>query len=704
MRRYVINRILMLIPVIIAVSFIVYTLIELAPGTIVDTMISGDMTAEDIAALRAKYNLDKPMLYRYGLYMFNLARGDLGQSQVNGISVFSTYMSRLPNTLILSFAAVVIGIAISIPMGIRAARKAGTITDTATTTFALIGQSMPAFWLGLLLMLLFSLRLGWLPAGSNKDGIRSLILPAICSAMTLTATCARQTRSSMLEVLNADFLRTARAKGAPEETVIRKHALGNALIPIITTIGASICVQLAGSAVVEQTFAWPGVGRMLVEGVKARDETVVLGCVIMTTILYVLVQLIVDLLYAFVDPRIKSQYMRKKPKRKSAAASFTGSDALNTVSAAIAADAGNSDESNAYDREAINGAGSSYDAKNSLGAVDSSGAANVAGEDTADTEDIREVNDVLFSQYVTRRDENIAVEYTEDDVAGVIAQYKKRSQIGEIVHRLVRSKSSLAGIIILGFVFLVAIASLFMSFSSVTASNVPARFSPPGWQFPFGTDNLGRNAFLRVIYGSRYSIVIGFGTLAISAFFGVMLGSTAAYYGGRTENIIMRISDILASIPSLLLGMVIMVVLGMKLQNLIIAVGVGGIPHYIRMSRASILTVKGNEYVEAARAIGFSDLRIIVTQILPNGLSPIMVQATATLGMAIMIAASLSFLGFGVPPPTPEWGALISAGREFAQTAPWLMAFPGIAIMITVLGFNLLGDGLRDALDPKLKK
>ena len=251
---------------------------------------------------------------------------------------------------------------------------------------------------------------------------------------------------------------------------------------------------------------------------------------------------------------------------------------------------------------------------------------------------------------------------------------------------------------------IIAIISLFMPFDIVTAQNIPIRFSPPSWQYWFGTDNMGRNIFLRVIYGSRYSIVIGFGSVAISALVGVSLGSTAAYYSGKTENIIMRICDILASIPGLLLGMVIMVVLGMNLPNLIIAVGVAGIPHFIRMSRASILTAKGNEFVEAARAIGYSDLRILVTQVLPNGLSPILVQATVLLGLNIMLAASLSFLGFGVQAPTPEWGTLVSSGRDYARNAPWLMAFPGLFIMITVLGFNLFGDGLRDALDPKLKK
>ncbi len=319
MIRYVARRILWLIPVIIAVSFIVFLLMELAPGTVVDAIQSDDMTAEQREELRRQYNLDKPMIYRYGLYMLNFAQGDLGVSQVSKLDVWDVFMTRLPNTLILSFSSLIIGAAVSIPLGIFAARRAGKLADNAVTVFSLTGMSMPIFWLGLLLLLMFSYKLGLFPGGGNREGIRSIILPAICGSLGMIANTARQTRSNMLEVLNADFLRTARAKGVPEKVVIRKHALGNAWIPILTTIGIGLAAQLAGSVVIESVFAWPGIGRLAVEAVTQRDVTLVTGVVIMTSILYVLVQLLVDLMYAFADPRIKAQYIKYAKRRKRAA-------------------------------------------------------------------------------------------------------------------------------------------------------------------------------------------------------------------------------------------------------------------------------------------------------------------------------------------------------------------------------------------------
>jgi len=286
----------------------------------------------------------------------------------------------------------------------------------------------------------------------------------------------------------------------------------------------------------------------------------------------------------------------------------------------------------------------------------------------------------------------------------VTKQYRKRSQMRELLHRLRKHKGAMAALIIFGLLIVSLIYSLSISLEAITVMDAPNRFVRPNLQFPFGTDNFGRNMFLRVMYGARYTLAIGFATAAFASLFGITFGCLAGFFGGKTEYIIMRASDVLSSIPGLLMGMVIVSVLGQSLQNLILAVGINAIPAYIRITRASVLTVRNNEFVEAARAIGLPKIRIIFTQVLPNGLSPIIVAITSNLGLVIIVAASLSYLGFGVPVPAPEWGAMISWGKEYIRNAPYVMTIPGLFIMLTVLAFNLLGDGLRDALDPKLKR
>lgn len=291
--------------------------------------------------------------------------------------------------------------------------------------------------------------------------------------------------------------------------------------------------------------------------------------------------------------------------------------------------------------------------------------------------------------------------YTDADL--ITKKYSKRSMSAEVFHRFRKNKGAVVGMCIIAFFVLLFIISLFIDYNTVTKSNAKAMFTAPCWQYPFGTDHMGRNIFLRVIYGTRYSLAIGVGVVVIALVFGVLAGAIAGYYGGKVDIIIMRCSDVLASIPGMLFAMVLMTTLGQNLVNLILAVGISSIPVYLRITRASVLTIRGQEYVEAAKAIGLSDFRIIFTQVLPNGLSPVIVTVTTSLGLSIIIAAGLSFIGFGVPVPKPEWGSLISAGREYARTASWIMTFPGFAIMLVVLAFNLMGDGLRDALDPKLK-
>lgn len=310
MYRYIIKRLMMLIPIIIGVSFLIYFIMDLAPGNIISQM-AGEATDAQLQALKHQYGYDRSVFYRYAMYMKNLVRGDLGISYLTNKPVWDMYRERLPETLKLALGALVVSILLSIPIGILSAVRSGTLYDNAGMVLALLGLSMPNFWLGLLLIILFSLKLGWFPSGGDT-GFLSIILPAITIGTGHVAIITRTTRSSMIDVIHQDYLRTARAKGVPEKFVIRKHAFKNALIPIITIVGTQLSVSLGGAVLTETVFAWPGVGRLIIDSVHQRDVPVVTGAIIMTTILISIMLLIVDLLYAYVDPRIKAQYLRKE--------------------------------------------------------------------------------------------------------------------------------------------------------------------------------------------------------------------------------------------------------------------------------------------------------------------------------------------------------------------------------------------------------
>ena len=280
---------------------------------------------------------------------------------------------------------------------------------------------------------------------------------------------------------------------------------------------------------------------------------------------------------------------------------------------------------------------------------------------------------------------------------------KTRGKWAEVWRRLKKNKVAVAGLFLLVFLAIVAVFAPLVAPEGIDVQNYGRILEPPSGENLLGTDNLGRDVFSRIIYGSRISLTIGFITTSIGVVIGGILGSIAGYYGGRIDNLIMRFIDIILAIPGLLLAIALVSALGPSLTNLMIAVGIASVPQFARLVRASVLSTKENEFIEAAQCLGASDLHIIVKHIWPNSFAPVLVQATLRMGAAIVVASGLSFLGLGSEPPTPEWGALLSDGRRFLRDAWWMATFPGVAIMITVLAFNLVGDGLRDALDPRLK-
>ena len=285
-------------------------------------------------------------------------------------------------------------------------------------------------------------------------------------------------------------------------------------------------------------------------------------------------------------------------------------------------------------------------------------------------------------------------------------QYKRRNMFQETWRRFKKNKGAVVSLCMLIALCVLAIAAgfIFDYDTQVIGGDIVDRLLPPSWEHPFGTDEMGRDILIRVIYGARYSLSVGLVAVGISIIIGVTLGAIAGFVGGVLENVIMRITDIFIAVPNILLAIAIVSALGQSTLNLMVAIGICSAASFVQVSRAAVLTVRNNDYVEAARAIGATNREIIFSHILPNSLAPIIVQATLRVGASIISASSLSFLGIGVPLPAPEWGAMLSSGRNYIRDYSYMTLFPGLAIMLTVVSLNLVGDALRDSIDPKLKK
>ncbi|NMA13507.1 MAG: ABC transporter permease [Chloroflexi bacterium] len=285
-----------------------------------------------------------------------------------------------------------------------------------------------------------------------------------------------------------------------------------------------------------------------------------------------------------------------------------------------------------------------------------------------------------------------------------INRIKKKSQVQFVLSHLFKNRLAVAGILFLSIMIISSIAIGFLvDYKVIVKHDLRNKLLGVSARYWFGTDGFGRNLFYRIIYGARISLMIGFVSVAGSTVLGGTIGSIAGYYGGKLDIIIMRFIDIQMAIPSTLFAICIVSVLGTGITNLLLAIMIADIPQFALIFRSSVMSVKNSEFVEAARSNGCSTYRIIFRHILPNCMGPIIVQATLNLGGVILTAASLSFIGLGVMPPTPEWGVILTEGQEYMRDFPTLVIFPGLAIMLTVLACNFIGDGLRDALDPKLK-
>jgi len=302
--RYLVGRVVLTIPVLLGVATLVFALIHLVPGDPAQSMLGEGAAPQDVAELRSKLGLDQPLVTQYVAFLRGALSGNLGESFRTGQPVTTMIVERMPATAELALAAIAVALLLALPLGVVAAVWKGTAIDYGAMTFALAGISVPNFWLGPLLAIVFSVELGWLPV-SGRGGLASLVLPAVSLGLALAALLSRMTRASLLDELNELYVRAARARGASRASAIVRHALGNSLVPLVTIIALQFGAVLTGSVITETIFAWPGIGRLLIQSIGFRDYPMVQGCILLIAVTYVTVNLVTDLLYGALDPRIR---------------------------------------------------------------------------------------------------------------------------------------------------------------------------------------------------------------------------------------------------------------------------------------------------------------------------------------------------------------------------------------------------------------
>jgi ABC-type dipeptide/oligopeptide/nickel transport system permease subunit len=605
MTTFLLRRIALIVPTLFFVSLLIFGLQQLLPGDPATALAGEDRDPAVIAFLRQKYHLDEPLPVRYALWVEGVARGDLGESIRIKRPVLDLIAEKLPVTGELALMALIIALAIGLPAGIIAAVKKGTAIDYGASMAALWGLSIPNFWLGILLILLFSVRLGLLPASgfvspgeSLKQNLLTMIMPAFVLGNAIAAGMMRHTRSAMLQVLSADFVRTARAKGLPEIWVILRHALRNALIPVVTLVALDFGALLSGAVLTEQVFTIPGFGKLIVDaGVQSR--------------------------------------LRGRARRR----------ALYSV--------------------CLHPAQS------------------------------------CRRHRLCRAEPAFALMATE-----ILAGIATDEPVGEppwvrAVRRVVRRPTAMIGVAVAVLFILAAVAAPLLAPYDPLATNWAAVRKAPSALHLFGTDEIGRDVLSRIIWGGRASLLAGLVSVLLALAVGVPIGLISGYVGGVLDGTLMRFIDAMLAIPFLILAIALAAFLGPSLTNAMIAIGVTQMPIFARLTRAQVLSVKHEDYIEAARAVGNPQYRIVLRHIFPNIVPPLLVQATLASAAAIIAEASLSFLGLGQQPPDPSWGSMLNTAKNFMSQAPWMAVWPGLAIFSLVLSLNLFGDGLRDALDPR---
>ena len=707
MLRYIAKRLIMIVPILVGVTLLIFFILALTPGDPANIALGPAASEKELELFRQQTGLDKPLFVQYVNYMAKAVTGDFGVSYHNRQTVGSMISARVGNTLFLSFTSMALTIIVALILGIAMAIKQNSFFDNFMRVFTVVLTSMPQFWLALMMILLFSVKLRWLPSAGLFRNPGDSIMPIFCLAGGAITMCARTGRSSMLEVINQDYIRTARAKGLKRGYIIRRHALKNSLLPMVSVYGRIIGTCFSGSVVIESVFGINGIGNMMTEALRGKDVPAIMGSVIITACVVTVVNLLTDLTYAFIDPRIKSLYMRRKSKPKAAGAGETP-----VISSAGAP--GAETDLNAIEQIARRGVGFSASVEVSESArgeeirgeeirgeemrVDGAGAPGVPVNETpqgARTFSARLVGSDVHSD---------ASDSSKNRIAR--GAYKRHSLWMDVWKRMRKNKTAVVGMIVFMVMLLACLASpLIYSYrNDVIAVDIANQLQGPSGEYILGADELGRDILARILWGGRTTLLVSFCALIVAFTLGAVLGTIAAYYGSVADTLIMRFVDIVMSIPPIMLMITLATVMTPSTLSLIFVVGLSLVPGQARMIRGQVLQVVDKEFIEAVRIQGAGDLKIILLHILPNAISPIITTVILDIAFAVVIISTLSFLGLGVQPPAPEWGSMLAGGRQYLRYAAHITTFPGVALLITLLSLTLVGDGMRDALDPRMKR
>ena len=659
MAKYIVKRVAMGIFSVFIVATLTFFIMNLVPGGPFVAEKSISKAAQQ--ALAEKYGLDKPLGVQYLNYMNSLIHGDMGLSlKQRGRTVNQIIFSKLPVSARTAGLAVLVALCVGIPLGCLSAYNRGKWADNLIIVFATCGIAIPSFISSVVLLYTFGMNLKLLPTvGLNEPA--AYIMPVTALAIYPTAYITRLMRSSLLDVMGQDYMRTARAKGVSSVKILFKHALRNAILPVVTYVGPMLAGLMTGSFVVEKIFSIPGLGRDFVSAITNRDYTMIMGTTILLAALVIVANVVVDILYKIIDPRIKLKQ--------------GGADKMENLK------------------------------KNPLSLQ-------------LNVEDFAPASNEEKKSLVIMRE---SVNFWKDGM-----------------RRLRKNKIAMVSlVVILLIAFMAYVLPSLWPYSyelQIKGSNNLAPFEYSAAEqklidagekvFPhiLGTDRMGRDFAVRVMMGTRVSLSVGLLASVLVLLIGATYGAISAFAGGWIDNIMMRITDILYTIPDILLIILLAMAIKEPLESLATKPGFGWMqklgPNMVsifiifallywvgmaRIVRSQVLTLKESEYVTAARALGASGGRIIKKHLLTNCMGTLIVTTTLQIPSSIFTESYLSFLGLGVAAPMPSLGSLATDAVKGMNTYPMLLIAPALMISIMILVFNLFGDGLRDAFDPKLK-